>query len=544
MEKGEDGRSSPCEAMEEQPSGQPVAPLPPPSLARPIASSADAGRIVIPCQDAGKAKAHARRSQQVDTGRERRVSRLRQRLAFRAWRQAENIPRWQRRVQQAMARLTAPLQWAEGSTGAGDAQQPLDISAECVRIPTNEELVEELITGQLLAEGFAPSSGEEEEANRNSAGVPRPWLPEEDISAIRAISASLVAPGEAQSRLPLKDSVEQPVALDGPPPAKKCRQELEAKDEKKSALEELRQFRHTRAGTESAALTRRWLQSQDFVNANRGDQFCVYHNCVEGNPHKRWVERIAARYTGSRVAASRATDHEGCVPDMARFPKKLPRLAPDEVILTVAVCNLLGHKEQEYDVLASQHLYELRDAFHFAQDWMFDGPTRMKSACFFIDGIFYADKRHPSAIDYSTEIIAWKRHTGERGFLRRDASTSMDVRFCELERIPFGEKCIYVHQGDIERSLYFTNARLVHPANDCPFVEAYPVLTFMRRYLKRRCYACWQNFAMWLVLDSSRCPHNPSFWCARCFRHFHQDANGDYLPPVDYKIFPYLHDET
>merc|ERR1712183_1098679 len=98
--------------------------------------------------------------------------------------------------------------------------------------------------------------------------------------------------------------------------------------------------------------------------------------------------------------------------------------------------------------------------------------------------------------------------------------------------------------GDIEHNVYFTNARLVNLSTDCPFTEAYPVLTFCRKYIKRKCTACLQNFAVWLVLDSSRCPHSPAFFCATCFRRFFQDADGAYVPPVDYKVFPYLHDEV
>mmetsp|Transcript_45234 Transcript_45234/g.133911 ORF Transcript_45234/g.133911 Transcript_45234/m.133911 type:complete len:176 (+) Transcript_45234:3-530(+) len=174
---------------------------------------------------------------------------------------------------------------------------------------------------------------------------------------------------------------------------------------------------------------------------------------------------------------------------------------------------------------------------------MFDGITRMTSACFFIDGIFYSDRRDPAALDYSKEIVDWLKATREPSFLRAAESRSMEMRFADLDRIPFGERCCYVHQGDIEHSLYFTGARLLHPNNDCPFVEAYPVLTFMRRYTKQKCYACRQNFAIWMVLDSSRCPHNPSLWCGTCWRLFFQDEKGDYVEPVDYKVFPYLHDD-
>lgn len=218
------------------------------------------------------------------------------------------------------------------------------------------------------------------------------------------------------------------------------------------------------------------------------------------------------------------------------------RASTDDMVVTVHACNTLGYKEQEFDVLASQPLSALRDAFYFVSDFMFDGPRRLSSACFFIDGIFYVDRRDDSALDYSEGLIPWIKST-RPSTLRSEKSMSMETRLCDLERIPFGERCIYIHQGDVEHTVMFTSARLLHPERDCPFVEAYPVLTFMRRFNKRKCLACTVLPAIWLILDATRCPHNPCFTCGKCFRHFFQDANGEFLPPVDYKIFPYLHDE-
>ncbi|CAE8721823.1 unnamed protein product, partial [Polarella glacialis] len=163
------------------------------------------------------------------------------------------------------------------------------------------------------------------------------------------------------------------------------------------------------------------------------------------------------------------------------------------------------------------------------------------------NGVFYSDMRHKTSIDYSKELIGWIKATRpkEPDFLKSDASKTMDIRLCDLPGgIPFGEKCCFIRQGDVEHFMYFTGARLFDPNTDCPLVEAYPCLTFMRGFSKRRCVACQQNPAIWIVLDSSRCPYNPGFWCQECFRHFFQDKDGEHIPPVDYKIFPYLHDET
>ena len=106
------------------------------------------------------------------------------------------------------------------------------------------------------------------------------------------------------------------------------------------------------------------------------------------------------------------------------------------------MCDEKGTKEQEFDMLASQPLSSLRDAFWFVEDWMFDGPHRLKSAMFFIDGVCYADRRKPGALDYSTELIEWLKSTQPQ-LLRATASKSMALRLCDIGRLPFGERCIF-----------------------------------------------------------------------------------------------------
>lgn len=420
----------------------------------------------------------------------------------------EDLGAWRDRVEQALEQL-APSR-TTGATGggkegtflAGGGSDPpegndLDISVADVRLPLDTEVAEDTIQAQLRVDGFCEDG---------------------------QIAPSAAAPTEAAGA-DAKPLAERPVP-------------------KMPSFAGIRAKRMSRADTATARLVQSHGLSNLFRKANHINvsRFYVYRNALDGNPHKRWIERVSARCSG-QICTDENADRECQAPDLSRIPAELPQVRAGEVILTVAVCNTLGFREQEFDVLSSQHLYELRDAFHFVSDWMFDGPSRMKSACFFIDGIFYIDKRDESAIDYSEALIPWLQNKRGPDFLRADKPRSMNVKFGDLVRIPFGEPCIYIHQGDIEHRLYFTGARLFHPNNDCPLVEAYPVLTFMRRYVKRRCYACWQNPAMWLVLNSTRCPHNPSFWCGTCFRHFFQDAKGEFLPPVDYLVFPYLHDD-
>lgn len=424
------------------------------------------------------------------------------------------MPSWQQRAMHALSRLSRP------------PQEVMDVSTTSARIPTVEELCDAMIRRQLRARGLLPPPDGTATAAETEAD--EAWR--------------LLGP-------PAEEQAEEPGGEDGgdvEPAAKRQRggEGAEARQKRDGeplppgllVKEEVQERWRGLARTASAELVEAVAGDVAHVTANRSARFCVYNNAVQGNPHLRWVERLAANHG---VAGGGGLEEKA-----ARVPVEVPRLPPGAVVLTVAVCNTMGHKDQEFDVLATQTLHDLRDALYFVSDWMFDGPTRIKSACFFIDGVFYSDMRDPTAMDYSLEYIEWLKQAQTGVPLRKDTSQSMDIRLCDLDRIPFGERCVYIHQGDIEQSVYFTGMRLVNPRFDCPFLEAYPVLIFMRRHMKRRCYACWQNFAVWIVLDSHRCPHNPSFWCALCFRHFHQDADGGFLCPVDYKVFPYLHDDV
>mmetsp|Transcript_21931 Transcript_21931/g.46895 ORF Transcript_21931/g.46895 Transcript_21931/m.46895 type:complete len:433 (-) Transcript_21931:8-1306(-) len=313
----------------------------------------------------------------------------------------------------------------------------------------------------------------------------------------------------------LDDAVEEEVTkrLENPEaPNKRLYREIQAEVEAQPAAK-------------VAKLVRAWEKDVVvFSGSKNAAHYQLYMNRVAARPHEWWTNRLAGP---KKIARYRAA--------MAKA---------NEVILTVAVCNGKGNKIEEFDVLGSQRLWELRDAFYFPSDWMFDGPTRTSSACFFIDGVFYVDRRRENHVDYAAGLIEWIQETQppEESMLRSDEAKSMNLRFRDLQNIPFGQKCIYIHQGDLEKNFYFTGMRLLNSHDDCPFREAYPILTFMRRWIKRKCYACVQKYAIWVVVDSPRCPYNPSYWCSDCLQHFFKEESGEWIGPLDYKIFPYLHE--
>lgn len=426
-------------------------------------------------------------------------------LRYRYWRQLEDLTAWRSKALRAWERLAGGAEGLQAAEAAED--EGIDIAVEdVVRVPTVIERVDEMIHKRLVAEGLLPSEAVAGQAHARGRGsgsgrkrAKRRAVPDSEVEQQRGVSEFDVDSSE--------DAFNQAAPL--------------------SKVREVEDRRLQETKTSIAQLVRRmrdhWTPFDERKHMGGLGDYFSYVSATCDDMHKWWMQKLQRQ--GLELKA-----HE-------------PLNSDSEVILTVAVCNQAGVKEQEFDVLASQHLYELRDAFHFASDWMYDGPTRLSSACMFIDGIFYSDRRDPLALDYSKELIEWLKAT-RPGFLRAGASKSMGLRFSDLERIPFGEKGVYIHQGDIEHGLIFTGCRLMMTHSDCPFREAYPLLTFMRQYRKRKCYACIQNLSIWVVFDSSRCPYNPSFWCQSCFRHFFQDAEGQYLPPIDYKVFPYLHDDV
>jgi len=74
----------------------------------------------------------------------------------------------------------------------------------------------------------------------------------------------------------------------------------------------------------------------------------------------------------------------------------------DEIVLSVSLFHTKKNVEvQEWLVLGSQKLTELRDLLYCLNDHAFDGPNT-PSGFFFIENVFYSDMRDPNAKDYCT----------------------------------------------------------------------------------------------------------------------------------------------
>eukprot|EP01133_Synstelium_polycarpum_P010579 gene10579-12308_t len=142
-------------------------------------------------------------------------------------------------------------------------------------------------------------------------------------------------------------------------------------------------------------------------------------------------------------------------------------------------------KTQDFIVLGSQRLTELRDKLYCLKDKILDGEYR-KSAFFFINGIFYNDMRDNNSISYASPIIDWLRRKGkDPGYTERsmDAYTFLDLS------LSIGEKYLYCNQGNCEHFIVFTQIRMINGTDSFKRSD-YPLATHQVKLRRRKCKVC------------------------------------------------------
>ena len=90
--------------------------------------------------------------------------------------------------------------------------------------------------------------------------------------------------------------------------------------------------------------------------------------------------------------------------------------------------------------------------------------------------------------------------------------------------IRFGYPYVYVHQGQHEHLLVFTDARLLSP-DDPQRVQAYPFERSSGVHHSRFCMVCSTNISKWVTTGNTRVPEDPYFFCDGCFRDYNYDKN-------------------
>ncbi|KAJ2449645.1 hypothetical protein EV183_004787 [Coemansia sp. RSA 2336] len=233
------------------------------------------------------------------------------------------------------------------------------------------------------------------------------------------------------------------------------------------------------------------------------------------------------------------------------IPESVP-VADDEVILSVCFFNTRGStaKMEEYLVLGSQSLTVLRDAFYCLSDFLVSDhddqnentkDRKVSSSYFFIEKTFYNDMRSPSATDYSRVIMEWANDPDRQEknpHLQGLQSRLMDgARFLDLS-IRLRQPYIFMHQGDCEHVMMFTDLRLLGPQDD-QNVEAYPKQIFRTRHMRHKCRMCSAYPAQYVTKNDFHSGMSPCYFCEKCYTPFHFDAEGNKL--LDHDVFPYAH---
>ncbi|KAJ2157412.1 hypothetical protein GGF46_004536 [Coemansia sp. RSA 552] len=233
----------------------------------------------------------------------------------------------------------------------------------------------------------------------------------------------------------------------------------------------------------------------------------------------------------------------------AAAPDATP-VADDEVVLSVCFYNTRSStsKMEEYQVLGSQSLTVLRDAFYCISDFLVSQrdetnentkDQKVSSSYFFIENTFYNDMRSPSATDYSRVLMEWANdpeRQQRKPELRGLQSRLMDgARFLDLS-IRLKQPYTFMHQGDCEHVMMFTDLRLLGPKDD-QFVEAYPKQTFRTRHMRHKCRMCSAYPAQYVTKNDFHSGMSPCYFCEKCYTPFHFDTGGNKL--LEHDAFPY-----
>ncbi|ORX73822.1 hypothetical protein DL89DRAFT_4486 [Linderina pennispora] len=226
------------------------------------------------------------------------------------------------------------------------------------------------------------------------------------------------------------------------------------------------------------------------------------------------------------------------------------QVADDEVILSVCLFNprTPTAKMEEYLVLGSQTLTVLRDAFYCISDFLVSQrdetnvntkDKKVSSSYFFIENTFYNDMRSPLATDYSRVIMEWANDPERQENnpkLQGLQSRLMDgARFQDLS-IRLKYPYIFMHQGDCEHVLMFTDLRLLGP-NDDQHVESYPKQVFRTRHMRHKCRMCSAYPAQYVTKSDFHSGMSPCYFCEKCYTPFHFDHDGKLM--LEHEVFPY-----
>lgn len=189
------------------------------------------------------------------------------------------------------------------------------------------------------------------------------------------------------------------------------------------------------------------------------------------------------------------------------------------VIVTVSFYHQIrGMKIAEFDVLDTQMLSELRDSFvchdsKHEEELLGFEPS---GDCFEINGDLYLDGTHDTKSNYINTL---------KGFTGKPVPEILDMKNTRISdlKIPINLHSNYIHSGDCEHRVTFTNFRLFNPNYDSPFRDAYPVKVYSHSRTLTFCEICGVNQTTKVIFNSVNLPRNPSLLCDSCTFSFLYD---------------------
>ncbi|CAH1403479.1 unnamed protein product [Nezara viridula] len=202
---------------------------------------------------------------------------------------------------------------------------------------------------------------------------------------------------------------------------------------------------------------------------------------------------------------------------------------------------------QEFFVYSKQTLDCLRDRilcsedFNSAEGDISNNPFKTttirnmdvyRSGMFFINDKFFVDSRYPGNIDYSDIVKKWA--AGKK--LDLNVTLSMESSTFNMIDLRLGYPYLYMHQGNCEHLIVFTDARLITP-KDILVKSAYPVMRSYASLRGKQCMTCTKKASKFIVLNTERLPLSRTYVCGLClYQYFYiGDQKTD-----DFIVYKYL----
>ncbi|KAM0878908.1 hypothetical protein ACQ4PT_034557 [Festuca glaucescens] len=236
----------------------------------------------------------------------------------------------------------------------------------------------------------------------------------------------------------------------------------------------------------------------------------------------------------------------------SKSEEHIPIVYP-EVILCVEIYDQRQSsvKSQEFLVLGSQLLTDLKDNIYCSTNKLMEvNNQRDHSGYFLIEGTFYNDTRHYSAVDYSKPILDWLNESSDEAAEKWDAISSGALkkrqkdllRGLNISNVPefksakmqstyfsdlhfrLGAGYLYCHQGNCKHTFVIRDMRLIHP-EDTQNQAEYPLMTFQMQKRFQKCSVCQIYLATKMTVDDKWAPSNPCYFCKQCYYllHYRED---------------------